>query len=226
MAKKSAKALAYGFKKTSLDSEGAASHIAALEVMVWMWLKAEIECRGKCSLAQTILFQTFHTFSPLHIIYIALGLLLLISVLLSSVTKLCPTLYDPMVSFTPDFPVYHQLLEFTQTHVHWVSDAIQSSYLLLPILFLPSIFPIIRIFPISQFFASGGQTTEPSASASVLPMNIQDWCPLGWTGWISLQSKGLSRVFSSTILQKYQLFGPQLSFWSNSHIYKWLLEKS
>ena len=82
-----------------------------------MWLKAEIECRGKCSLAQTILSQTFHTFSPLHIIYIALGLLL-ISVLLSSVTKLCPTLYDPMDCSTPDFPVYHQLLELAQTHVH------------------------------------------------------------------------------------------------------------
>ena len=93
-----------------------------------MWLKAEIECRGKCSLAQTILFQTFHTFSPLHIIYIALGLLLLISVLLSSVTKLCPTLYDPMVSFTPDFPVYHQLLELAQTHVHRASDTIQPSH--------------------------------------------------------------------------------------------------
>ena len=95
-----------------------------------MWLKAEIECRGKCSLAQTILSQTFHTFSPLHIIYIALGLLL-ISVLLSSVTKLCPTLYDPMDCSTPDFPVYHQLLELAQTHVHRAGDAIQPSHPLL-----------------------------------------------------------------------------------------------
>ena len=67
-----------------------------------------------------------------------------------------------------------------------------------PLLLLPSIFPSIRSFPVSQFFASGGQSIGPSASASALPMNIQNWFPLGWTGWISLQSKGLSRVFSNT----------------------------
>ena len=65
-----------------------------------------------------------------------------------------------------------------------------------------------------------------SASASVLPMNIQDWFPVGWTGWISLQSKGLSRVFSGTIIWKHQFFGAQPSFWSNSHIHRWLLEKT
>ena len=70
----------------------------------------------------------------------------------------------------------------------------------------------------NQFFTSGGQSTGVSASASVLPMNIQGWFPLGWTGWISLQSKGLSRVFSNTIVQKHQFFGTQLSLWSNSHI--------
>ena len=80
-------------------------------------------------------------------------------------------------------------------------------------------------FPVSQFFASSGQTTGVSASASVLPMNIQDWSPLGWTGWISLQSKGLSRVFSNTTVQKHQFFSAQLSLWSNSHIHTWLLEK-
>ena len=80
-------------------------------------------------------------------------------------------------------------------------------------------------FPISQFFAFGGQSIGASASASVLLMNIQDWGPLGWTGWISLQSKGLSRVFSNTTVQKYQFFGTQLSSQSNSHIHTWLLEK-
>ena len=80
-------------------------------------------------------------------------------------------------------------------------------------------------FQMSQFFTSDGQNIGGSASASVLPMNIQDWFPLGWTGWISLQSKGLSRVFSSTTVQKHQFFGTQLSLESNSHIHTWLLEK-
>ena len=75
----------------------------------------------------------------------------------------------------------------------------------------------------SQFFASGGQSSEVSASASVLPMNTQDWSPLGWTGWISLQSKGFSRVFSNTTVQKHQFFSPQLSLWSKSHIHNWVL---
>ena len=85
--------------------------------------------------------------------------------------------------------------------------------------------PASGFFPISQFFASGGQRIGVSASASVLPMNIQDWFPLGQTSWISLQSKGLSRVFSNTTVQKHQSFGVQLSLWSNSHIHTWLLEK-
>ena len=84
-------------------------------------------------------------------------------------------------------------------------------------------FPASGSFPMSQFFKSGGQST--GASASVLPMNIQDWFPLGWTGWISLQSKGLSRVFCNTTVQKHQFFSTQLSLWSNSHIHTWPLEK-
>ena len=86
-------------------------------------------------------------------------------------------------------------------------------------------FPASGSFPVSQFFASGGRSTGVSASASVLPMNIQDWFPLGWTGWISLQSKGLSRVFSNTTVQKHPFFGAQLSLWSNSHIHTQVLEK-
>ena len=87
-------------------------------------------------------------------------------------------------------------------------------------------FPASGSFPMSQFFESGGQSTGASASPSVLPMNIQDWFPLGLTGLISLQSKGLSRVFFSTTGQKHQFFSTQLSLWSNSHIHTWLLEKS
>ena len=80
-------------------------------------------------------------------------------------------------------------------------------------------FPSLGSFPMSQFCASGGQSIGASASTSVLPKNIQDWSPLGWTGWISLQSKGLSRIFSNTTVQKHQFFGTQLSLWSNSHIH-------
>ena len=80
-------------------------------------------------------------------------------------------------------------------------------------------------FPMSQFFTLSGQSIGASASASVLPMNIQDWFPLGQTDWISLQSKGLSRVFSNTTVQKHQFFSTQLSLWFNSHIHTWLREK-
>ena len=87
-------------------------------------------------------------------------------------------------------------------------------------------FPAPGSFQMSQFFTSGGQSFGVSASASVLPMTSQDWFPLGWTDWISLQPTGLSRVFSKTTVPKHQFFGTQLSFWSNSHIHTWLLEKS
>ena len=89
----------------------------------------------------------------------------------------------------------------------------------------PQSVPASGSFPVSQLFAWGGQSTRVSASTSVLPMNTQDWSPLGWTCWISLQSKGLSRVFSNTTVQKHQFFGAQLSSQSNSHIHTWPLEK-
>ena len=93
------------------------------------------------------------------------------------------------------------------------------------LLFLLQSFPASGSFPVNQVFASSGESICASALASVLPMNIQDWFPLGLTGWISLQSKGLSRVFSNTTVQKHQFLSAQLSFWYNSHIYTWLLEK-
>ena len=86
-------------------------------------------------------------------------------------------------------------------------------------------FPVSESFPVSQFFSWGGQNIRVSASISVLPMNIQDWFPLGWTGWISLQSKRFSRVFSNTTVQKHQFFSAQLSLWSKSHIHTWLQEQ-
>ena len=105
----------------------------------------------------------------------------------------------------------------------WCHPAISSS--VVPFSSCLQSFPALGSFPISQFFSSGGQSIRASASASVLLMNIQGWFPLGLTGWISLQSKGLSRVFSNTTVSKHQVFGTQLSLWSNSHIHTWLLEK-
>ena len=105
----------------------------------------------------------------------------------------------------------------------WCHPAISSS--VIPFSSCPQSLPASGSFPTSQLFTWGGQSTGVSASASVPPMNIQDWSPLGWTGWISLQSKGLSRVFSNTTVENHQFFSAQLSSQSNSHIYTWPLEK-
>ena len=105
----------------------------------------------------------------------------------------------------------------------WFHPVISSS--VVPFSSCPQSLPASESFPMSQLFAWGGQSTGVSASASVLPTNTQDWSPLAWTGWISLQSKGLSRVFSNTTVQKRQFFGAELSSQSNSHIHTWPLEK-
>ena len=104
----------------------------------------------------------------------------------------------------------------------WCHPAISSS--VIPFSSCPQSLPASWSFPMSQLFAWGGQSIGVSASVSVLPMNNQEWSPLGWTGWISLQSKGLSRVFSNTTVQKHQFFGAQLSSQSNSHTHTWPLE--
>ena len=104
----------------------------------------------------------------------------------------------------------------------WCHPAISS---VVPFSSCPQSLPTSESFPMSQLFAWGGQSTGVSALASFLPKNIQDWSPLGWTGWISLQSKELSRVFSNTTVQKHQFFSTQLSLQSNSHIHTWPLEK-
>ena len=141
-----------------------------------------------------------------------------------SVTKLCLTLCTPRNCSTVGFPVLHYLWELAQTHIHCISDAIQPSH---P---LSSSSPFAFNLPQRQglfkwVFASGGQGIEASALASVLSANIQGLFSLGLTGLISLLSKGLSRVFSSTTVQKHQFFGIQPSLWSNFHISIWLLEK-
>ena len=143
---------------------------------------------------------------------------------LSSVAQSCPTLCDPIDRSTPGFPIHHQLPELLQTYVHQVRDAVQPSHPLSS----PSP-PALNLSQHQGLFkwlsSSGGQSIGVSASTSVLPMNIQDWSHLGWTGWISLQSKGLSRVFSDTRVQNHQFFDAQLSLWPNSHIHTWILEK-
>ena len=105
----------------------------------------------------------------------------------------------------------------------WCHPTISTS--VIPFSSCPQCFPTSGSFPMSWFFTSGGQSIEASVSASFLPMNIQDWFPLGLTGLISLWSEGLSGVLSSTTIRKHQFFGTQLSLWSNSHIHSWLLEK-
>ena len=127
----------------------------------------------------------------------------------SAVSSVTQTLCDPINCSTPGFPVRHQLPELAQTHVHQISDAIQPS--LPPPSPSPQSFPASGSFLMSQFFPSDDQSIGASPSASVLPVNIQVRFPLGWTGWISLLSKGLSRVFYNTLVQKHQFLSTQLS---------------
>ena len=125
----------------------------------------------------------------------------------SVVLQSCSTLCNLRDYSTWRFLVHHQLPELAQTHVHWVSDAIQPfSSSVVPFSSCFKSFPASGSFQMSQFFVWGDQSIGASTSASVLSVNIQEWCSLGWTGWISLQSKGLSRVLSNTTVQKYQFF--------------------
>ena len=129
----------------------------------------------------------------------------------SSVNQVSLTLCGPMDCKMPGFPVHHQLLELSQTHIDWVGEAIQPFHPVVHFLYCLQPMRAWGSFPMSQHFTRGGQSIGVSASASVLPMNVQGWSPLGWTGWISFLSKGFSRVFSSTTIQKHQFFGAQLS---------------
>ena len=125
--------------------------------------------------------------------------------LVSSVTQSCLTLCDPMNHSAPGLPVHHHLPEFTPTHVHRVCDTIQTSHSRSsPSPPAPKSLPASESFPMSQLFAWDGQSTGASALASFLAKKSQGWSPSEWTGWISLQSKGLSRVFSNTTVQTHQ----------------------
>ena len=129
---------------------------------------------------------------------------------------------------TQEKTLHMDITRWSTTNSHWLLSrwchpTISSS--VIPFSSRLQSFPVSGSFQMSQLFVSGGQSTEVSASEFVLPMSIQDWFPLGWTGWISLQSKRFSRVFSNTTVQKHQFFGSQPSLWSSSHIHTWLLEK-
>ena len=160
----------------------------------------------------------------LYLIVVLFSLIEL-SVEFSSVAQLCPTLQPhesqharpPCPSPTPE--VHSNSCPLSQ----WCHPAISSS--VIPFSSCPQSLPALGSFPMSQLFAWGGQSIGVSALASFLPMNTQDWSSLEWTGWISLQSKGLSRVFSNNTVQKHQFFSTQLSSQSKSHIHTWLLEK-
>ena len=151
----------------------------------------------------------------------------LIPVQFNSVAQLCPTLCDPMNCMQHTRPpcpstapgIYSNSCPSSQ----WCHPALSSS--VVPFSSCPQSLPASESFPTRQLFTSGGQSIGVSALANVLPMNTQGWSPLEWTGWISLQSKGLSRVFSNTTVQKHQFFDAQLSSQSNSHIHTWPLEK-
>ena len=143
----------------------------------------------------------------------------------SSVTQLCLTLCDPMDCSTSGFPVHHQFPE--PTNLMSIMLVMPSNHLILsfPLLLPPSLLPSNRVFS-NELVLCNRWPKIWSFSFSISPsMNTQDWFPLGWTGWISLQSKGLSRVFSNTTVQKHQFFGIQPSSQSNSHIHTWPLEK-
>ena len=173
---------------------------------LWVWKMPETLVRG--------FFTTSTTWEAPYLL-----------IQFSSVAQSCLLFATPRIASYQaplSITISRSLLKFMS-----INSVMPSSHLILcrPLLLLAQSLPASGSLPMSQLFTWGGQCIAVSASASVLPMNTQDWSPLGWTGWISLQSKGLPKVFSNTTVQKHQFFGAQLSSQSNSHIHTWLLEK-
>ena len=185
------------------------ARIQTIGTLIISWL----ECKQVQPLWKKCLFKSFaHLKNQVTESFNFFFFLVLIySVQFSSITQSCPTLCNPMDCSTPGLPVHYQLPEFTQTHVHWVSDAMQPSHLLSSP--SPPAFSLSQHQGLFKWVSSLHQVAKvlEFQLQSVLPMNIQDWFPLGWTGWISLLSKGLSRVFSNTTVQKHEFSGAQLS---------------
>ena len=181
------------------------------------------EIIGEKDLPLVLQISRVHKFFPFA--WASLNSLSLVLCYCYSVVQSCPTLCDPMdcsMQASLAFTVSQSLFKLMSIELMMPSNHLIHCH---SFLLLPSIFPSIRVFVMSWLFVSGGQSIGVSPSASVLLMNIQDWFPLGLTSLISLLSKGLSRVFSSTAVQRHQFFGAQPSLWSNSHIRTWLLEK-
>ena len=158
------------------------------------------------------------TIAKVYIIYT-------LSVQFILVTQSCPTLQPHGLQHRPPCPSPTPRGYSSSCPLSWWCHPTISSSVI-PFSACSQSSPASGSFPVSQFFTSGSQSIGVWASASILPMTIQDWCPLGWTDWTSLQTKGLSRVFSNTTVQKHQFFGTQPCSQSNSHIHTWLVEKT
>ena len=187
----------------------------------WIYMHTQIDLYKKL-----ITWHTLYVTSGMTIIAYQTVIIFIYPVQFSSIIQPCPILCNPMNCSRPGLPVHHQLPASTQTNVHWVSDAIQPSHSLSS-LSPPAPNPSLHqsLFQWVNSLHEVAKVFGVSALASFLPRNTQGWSPLEWTGWISLQSKGLSRVFSNTTVQKHQFFGAQLSSQSNSHIHTRPLEK-
>ena len=156
-------------------------------LLQWIFQTQELNSvSGISCIGRGVLYHWCFLGSPLLFFNATKNNLGISSVQFSSVAQWCPTLCDPMNHSTPGLPVHHQPPEFTQTHVHWVSDAIQTSHPLSSPPAAPNPSQHQNLFPMSQLFAWGGQSTGVSALASFLPKKSQGWSPLEWTGWISL----------------------------------------
>ena len=156
-------------------------------------------------------------------IFTTIGMATIFSVLFSSFAQSYPTVCDPMDGSRQGFPVHHQLLELAQTQVYQVGNAIQPSHPLSSP--SPPAFNLSQHQSLFKWVSSSHQVAKVlELQLQIIPMNIQDWFPLRLTDWISLLSKGISKVFSNTAVQKHQFFSAQLSLWSSFHIHTWLLE--
>ena len=190
---------------------------------LWPYLPKLNTCRSSSLLAVNP--NRNECFCPPKVIYKNILLFIIVISQFSSVAQSCLTL-QPHESHHARCPCPSPSPEVhsnSRPSSQWCHPAISSS--VVPFSSCPQSLPASESFPMSQLFTWGGQSTGASASASVLPVNTQGWSPSEWIGWISLQSKGLSRVFSNTTVQKHQFFSAQLSSQSNSHIHTWQVEK-
>ena len=192
----------------------------------WRW-KEEMQIKFKNHWNERLFWHSLEGKERTHLMHLIISKAKFLTYLFSSVQLLSRV----QLFATPWIAARQASLSITNSRnlpkLMSIESVMPSSHLILccTLLLCPKSFPASESFQMSQLFTSGGQSIGVSASASVVPMNTQDWSPLGWTGWLSSQSKGLSSVFANTTVQKHQFFDTQLSLWSNFHIHTWLLEK-